>query len=167
MRAYVVGGFVRDLLLGIENLDIDIVVEGKGIILAQKLGKELKGEVKKFPEFGTAAVMLPDGFKIDVATARSEFYEYPAALPRVEFASLKQDLYRRDFTINSMAVRLNKKGLGDLIDFYGGERDLKKKVVRVLYNLSFVEDPTRIFRAIRFEQRYGFQIDSQTRGFIE
>ena len=166
-RAYVVGGFVRDLLLGIENLDIDIVVEGKGIILAQKLAKELRGEVKRFPEFGTAVVILPDGFKIDVATARSEFYEYPAALPRVEFASLKQDLYRRDFTINSMAVRLNRKGLGDLIDFYGGERDLKKKVVRVLYNLSFVEDPTRIFRAIRFEQRYGFRIDPQTRGFIK
>jgi len=167
MRAYVVGGFVRDLLLGIDNLDIDIVVERKGIILAQKLAKELKGEVKRFPEFGTAVVILPDGFKIDVATARSEFYEYPAALPRVEFASLKQDLYRRDFTINSMAIRLNRKGRGDLIDFYGGERDLKKKMVRVLYNLSFVEDPTRIFRAIRFEQRYGFRIDPQTRGFIE
>jgi len=167
MGVYVVGGFVRDLLLEIENLDIDIVVEGKGITLAQKLAKELGGEVKRFPEFGTAVVILPDGSKIDVATARSEFYEYPAALPRVEFASLKQDLYRRDFTINSMAVRLNRKGLGDLIDFYGGERDLKKKVVRILYNLSFVEDPTRIFRAIRFEQRYGFKIDPQTRGFIE
>ena len=167
MGVYVVGGFVRDFLLEIENLDIDIVVEGKGIALAQKLAKELGGEVKRFPEFGTAVVILPNGFKIDVATARTEFYEYPAALPRVEFASLKQDLYRRDFTINSMATKLNRKGLGDLIDFYGGERDLKKKVVRVLYNLSFVEDPTRIFRAIRFEQRYGFRIDPQTRGFIE
>ncbi len=167
MGVYVVGGFVRDLLLGIENLDIDIVVEGKGIALAQKLAKELGGEAKRFPEFGTAVVILPDGFKIDVATARTEFYEYPAALPRVEFASLKQDLYRRDFTINSMALKLNRRGLGDLVDFYGGERDLKKKVVRVLYNLSFVEDPTRIFRAIRFEQRYGFRIDPQTRGFIE
>lgn len=167
MGAYVVGGFVRDLLLGIENLDIDIVVEGRGMALAQKLAKELGREAKRFPEFGTAVVILPHGFKIDVATARSEFYEYPAALPRVEFASLKQDLYRRDFTINSMAIKLNRKGSGDLIDFYGGERDLKKKVVRVLYNLSFVEDPTRIFRAIRFEQRYGFRIDPQTRGFIE
>ncbi len=167
MGAYVVGGFVRDLLLGIENLDIDIVVEGKGIALAQKLAKELGGEAKRFPEFGTAVVILPDGFKIDVATARTEFYEYPAALPRVEFASLKQDLYRRDFTINSMALKLNRRGLGDLVDFYGGKRDLEKKIVRVSYNLSFVEDPTRIFRAIRFEQRYGFRIDPQTQGFIE
>lgn len=167
MGTYLVGGFVRDLLLGIENLDIDIVVEGSGITFAGRLGKEFKGEVKKIPEFGTALVTLPEGLKIDLATARSELYEYPAALPKIEFASLRQDLYRRDFTINSMAIRLNKKGLGDLIDFYDGAGDLKKRVVRVLHNLSFIDDPTRIFRAIRFEQRYGLKIEPRTCSFIK
>jgi tRNA nucleotidyltransferase (CCA-adding enzyme) len=107
-------------------------------------------------------VILPDKFRIDVATARTEYYEYPAALPKVEVSSLKQDLYRRDFTINAMAVVLSENNFGCLVDYFGGRRDLEEGIIRVLYNLSFVEDPTRILRAVRFEQRYSFRIESQT-----
>jgi len=103
---------------------------------------------------------------MDVATARMEYYQYPAALPVVEFGSLKMDLYRRDFTVNTLAVALNPDSFGQLIDFFGGQRDIKDKVIRVLHNLSFVEDPTRILRAIRFEQRFGFRIGKQTAGQI-
>jgi tRNA nucleotidyltransferase (CCA-adding enzyme) len=112
-------------------------------------------------------VILADGFKIDVATARREFYEYPAAFPKVELSSIKKDLYRRDFTINAMAIQLNKKYFGKLIDFFGGQRDLSKGIIRVLYNLSFVEDPARIIRAIRFEQRYNFRMDRATEDFLK
>jgi tRNA nucleotidyltransferase (CCA-adding enzyme) len=165
--AYVVGGFVRDLLLGVENLDVDIVVEGNGIEFAQALAAELGGAVKTHEQFVTAVVTLPDGFKIDIATARTEFYEFPAALPKVASSSIKEDMYRRDFTINAMAVKLNPDGFGELIDYFGGWQDLKNKKIKVLYNLSFVEDPTRIFRAIRFEQRYHFTMDKDTEKFIQ
>lgn len=159
---YAVGGFVRDLILGIDNLDIDLVVEGDGPAFAKTLASFTCGRVRVHDKFGTAVVILPDNFKIDVATARTEYYEYPAALPKVEESSLKQDLYRRDFTINAMAVTLSEKNFGSIIDFFGGRRDLDKGIVRILYNLSFIEDPTRILRAVRFEQRYGFKIESQT-----
>lgn len=159
---YAVGGFVRDLILGIDNLDIDLVVEGDGPAFAKSLASFTCGRVRVHEKFGTAVVILPDNFKIDVATARTEYYEYPAALPKVEESSLKQDLYRRDFTINAMAVTLSEKDFGSIIDYFGGRRDLDKGVVRILYNLSFIEDPTRILRAVRFEQRYGFKIESQT-----
>lgn len=164
---YVVGGCVRDLLLGIENLDLDLVVEGDGIAFARKLGEAMHARVKVHERFGTAIVLLPDGFKLDVATARTEYYEYPTALPTVEQSSIKKDLYRRDFTINALAVRLNGKGFGDVLDFYGGQRDLNDKVVRVLHGLSFVEDPTRVFRAIRFETRFGFRLGRDTVALID
>ena len=163
---FVVGGCVRDLLLGINNLDLDLVVEGDGIAFARKLGEMLRARVKTHERFGTAIVLLPDGFKLDVATARTEYYEYPTALPTVEQGSIKKDLYRRDFTINALAVRLNGKGFGDVLDFYGGQRDLNDKVVRVLHGLSFVEDPTRVFRAIRFETRFGFHLGKDTAALI-
>jgi len=163
---FVVGGCVRDLLLGIENLDLDLVVEGDGIAFSRKLGDMLHAKVKVHERFGTAILMLPDGFKLDVATARTEYYEYPTALPTVEQSSIKKDLYRRDFTINALAVRLNGKGFGDVLDFYGGQRDLNDKVIRVLHGLSFVEDPTRVFRAIRFETRFGFHLGKDTAALI-
>ena len=163
---YVVGGCVRDLLLGIKNLDLDLVVEGDGIAFARKLAEITQARVKAHERFGTAIVLLPDGFKLDVATARTEYYEYPTALPTVEQSSIKKDLSRRDFTINALAVRLNSKGFGDVLDFYGGQRDLNDKVVRVLHGLSFVEDPTRIFRAIRFETRFGFHLGRDTVALI-
>ncbi len=164
---YLVGGIVRDLFLRIPNLDVDIVVEGDGITFAGMLVRKLGGRMKSHQKFGTAVIVLPGGLKIDIATARLEYYESPAALPTVELSSIKKDLYRRDFTINALAVRLNRKRWGDLIDFFGGLRDIKDRVIRVLHNLSFVEDPTRVFRAIRFEQRYGFQISKHTQNLIK
>jgi tRNA nucleotidyltransferase (CCA-adding enzyme) len=163
---FLVGGCVRDLLLGIENLDLDLVVEGDGIAFARKLGDMLQAKIKVHARFGTAILLLPDRFKLDVATARTEYYEYPTALPTVEESSIKKDLHRRDFTINALAVRLNGKGFGDVLDFYGGQRDLNDKVIRVLHGLSFVEDPTRVFRAIRFETRFGFHLGKDTTALI-
>jgi tRNA nucleotidyltransferase (CCA-adding enzyme) len=157
-KAYAVGGFVRDLLLKQKNLDLDIVVEGDGIVFAKQLVKTLGGRVRTHDRFITANVTLSDGFKIDIATARLEYYEYPAALPTVELSSLKLDLYRRDFTINAMALQLNPLHFGTLIDFFSCQNDLKDKLIKVLHNLSFVEDPSRILRAIRFEKRMDFKI---------
>ncbi|UVT14357.1 MAG: CBS domain-containing protein [Nitrospira sp.] len=163
---YAVGGCVRDLLLGIENLDLDLVVEGDGISFARKLGEMMHARVKVHERFGTAILLLPDEFKLDLATARTEYYEYPTALPTVEQSSIKKDLYRRDFTMNALAIRLNTKGFGDVLDFYGGQRDLNDKVIRVLHGLSFVEDPTRVFRAVRFESRFGFHLGKDTAALI-
>jgi tRNA nucleotidyltransferase (CCA-adding enzyme) len=164
---YLVGGIVRDLFLRVANLDVDIVVEGDGITFAGMLVKLTGGRMKTHQKFGTAVVMLPDGLKLDIATARLEYYESPAALPTVELSSIKKDLYRRDFTINTIAVRLNRKHYGELIDFFGGLRDIKEKTVRVLHSLSFVEDPTRVLRAIRFEQRFDFKMSKHTQNLIK
>ena len=167
VSAYVVGGIVRDLLLGIGNLDLDLVIEGDGIAFARELAKQVGGRVKVHERFGTAIVILPDIGKLDVATARTEYYEYPTALPTVEHGSIKKDLYRRDFTINTLAICLNGRRFGELIDFYGGQRDLKDRAIRVLHSLSFVEDPTRVFRAIRFAQRFGFHLGKETLALIK
>ena len=158
--AYVVGGFVRDLLLRVEEHleDIDIVVEGDGIRFVQALAERCEAHAKIHRKFRTGILTFPDGFKVDVATARTEHYEYPAAMPVVQSGSLRLDLYRRDFTVNALAIRLNKKSFGQVFDYFGGQRDLKEKVIRVLHSLSFIEDPTRIFRAIRFEQRFRFRL---------
>ena len=166
MRAFLVGGFVRDLLLGIDNFDIDVVIEGDGLKYAAALAKKYKMKIKVHKKFGTAVLILEGKLKIDIATARVEFYDYPASAPQVEFSHIKYDLYRRDFTINTMAIELNAKEFGTLVDFFGGRRDLKNGEIRVLHNMSFVEDPTRIFRAIRFEQRYGMKMEESTRNFL-
>jgi len=165
-RAFVVGGFVRDLFLCRPNDDIDIVIEGDGILTAKALAGQFEGRVHTHAKFGTAVVVLPDGFKIDVATARMEYYTYPAALPEVAMSSIKHDLFRRDFTINTLAVQLAPGHFGVLIDFFAARKDIKEKAVRVLHNLSFVEDPTRVFRAIRFEQRFGCKIGKVTADLI-
>jgi tRNA nucleotidyltransferase (CCA-adding enzyme) len=164
---YAVGGSVRDLLMRVENFDVDIVVEGDGIRLAEEFEKKFPCRIRTHKKFGTAIILFPDGLKIDVATARLEVYDFPAALPTVERGSIKMDLYRRDFTINTLAIQLNPKAFGELIDFFGAVKDIKEKVIRVLHNLSFVEDPTRIFRAIRFEQRLGFQIGKHTQNLMK
>lgn len=165
--AYAVGGFVRDLLLHKKNLDLDIVVEGDGVVFAKQLAAHLSGQVRTHEKFGTALVLLPSGFHIDVATARLEYYEYPAAMPTVELSSIKLDLYRRDFTINAMALHLNPDKFATLVDFFHSQKDVKEGEIRVLHNLSFVEDPTRVFRAIRFEQRMGFKIGKHTDKLIK
>jgi len=164
---FVVGGFVRDLLLGVENSDIDLVLEGDGIAYAERVAAHLQAEVRTHRKFGTAVLTWPDGFRIDVASARAEYYEHPAALPTVEHSSIKMDLYRRDFTINTLAIRLNAKNFGEIIDFFGGQRDLRNKTIRILHNLSFVEDPTRILRAVRFESRFGFKVSKDTEQLVK
>ncbi|MFZ0449213.1 MAG: CBS domain-containing protein [Desulfatiglandaceae bacterium] len=166
-NSFLVGGLVRDVLLKRDNLDVDIVIEGDGIKFAQAFSRQFGPRVRSHKKFGTAVMIFPDGFKVDIATARMEYYETPAAAPIVETSSLKLDLYRRDFTINTLAVKLNRRDYGTLLDFFGGQKDIKERVLRVLHNLSFVEDPTRILRAVRFEQRFGFKIGKLTLALIK
>ena len=165
--AYVVGGFVRDLFLSRSTEDVDIVIEGDGIAFAREFAGRMKARVHYYKKFGTAVITFADGSKIDVASARLEYYQFPAALPTVEMSSIKLDLFRRDFTINTLAVCLNPDKFGLLVDFFSAQRDIKEKTIRVLHSLSFVEDPTRIFRAVRFEQRFGFTIGKMTEGLIK
>jgi tRNA nucleotidyltransferase (CCA-adding enzyme) len=175
---YIVGGFVRDLLLDRPSLDFDLVVEGDAIALAKALSQRYGGRLTSHTQFGTAKWYLPNGLAqslaagaaqsqplpgfLDLITARREFYTYPTALPTVERGSIKLDLHRRDFTINTLALRLDGRHYGDLHDYWGGLNDLRQMVVRVLHSLSFVDDPTRMLRAVRFEQRFGFQIERRT-----
>jgi tRNA nucleotidyltransferase (CCA-adding enzyme) len=162
VSVYAVGGFVRDLLLGVRNDDLDLTVEGDGVAFAQRLATALGGISKGPSEFGTAMVVVPDGHKIDVATARRETYKHPAALPTVEPGSIRDDLFRRDFSLNAMAFALNGPEAFVLLDWYGGIADLSEGVIRVLHNRSFRDDPTRMFRAIRLEQRFGFILHPHT-----
>ena len=168
---YLVGGTVRDILLGEPNFDVDVAVEGDAIELARSLADALDGRVRAHRKFGTAVVLYREDERVDVVTARTEFYDAPAALPSVEHATIREDLFRRDFTINAMAVSLKGEDFGRLVDPFGGRRDLEAKTIRILHNLSFIDDPTRIFRAIRYESRYGFRMDDHTqrlaRGTIE
>ncbi len=168
---YAVGGFVRDLLLGRPNFDLDLVVEGNAIALAKSMAKRFGGHVHIHTRFGTAKWMLADSSfsalpSLDFITARREFYTHPTALPQVESSSIQQDLHRRDFTINTLAVCIDEMRFGQLLDFFGGVSDLHARTVRVLHNLSFVEDPTRILRAVRYEQRLGFAIEPRTAELI-
>jgi len=162
MSVYLVGGFVRDLILGVKNLDLDIVVEGDGIKFAEALCAKLNAGLIRHRRFGTATIVVNKYLKVDIATARCEYYPEPAHLPEVACGILKDDLLRRDFTINAMAMSIDPGDFGRLIDCFGGKRDLAHKKIRILHDLSFIDDPTRILRAIRFEQRYGFKIEPNT-----
>lgn len=162
VAAYLVGGFVRDLVLGVKNLDVDIVVEGDGIKFAESLAHQLGKNLVRHRRFGTASIILDGHLKVDIATARRETYPHPASLPVVTPGSLRDDLLRRDFTINAMAIEITKGNFVRFIDSFSGRSDLKHKKVRTLHYLSFIDDPTRILRAIRFEQRYGFNIEAST-----
>lgn len=168
---YIVGGFVRDLWLNRPSLDFDLVVEGDAIKLAHRLCKVYGGRVTSHSRFGTAKWRLEESVfstalagqqSLDLVTARTEFYTHPTALPTVERGSIKLDLHRRDFTINTLALRLDGRHYGELHDYWGGLNDIRQGVVRVLHSLSFVDDPTRILRAVRFEQRFDFHIDERT-----
>jgi tRNA nucleotidyltransferase (CCA-adding enzyme) len=162
VAAYLVGGFVRDLLLQRETRDLDVVVEGDGIELAARLAEALGGRARKHGAFLTAVVETPEGFHVDIVTARSEVYRAPAALPEVQAATLREDLFRRDFTVNTLAIRLGPEAGGELIDLFDGRRDLEAKALRVLHERSFVDDPTRILRGVRLELRLGFRIAPET-----
>jgi len=162
LAIYLVGGVVRDLLLHRENWDLDVTVEGDGIAFARLVADRYGAGLALFEKFATGRLVFSDGIKLDVASARRESYAAPAALPEVAPASIQDDLYRRDFTINAMAVPLNGPDRGRLLDPYGGRRDLKARTIRVLHEKSFIDDPTRIFRAIRFLQRFGFALEPET-----
>ena len=159
---YLVGGTVRDMFLGRPRTDIDLAVEGDGMEFAGRLAEAAGGRHAPNPRFLTATVDLPEGNSLDVATARSEVYERPGALPRVASAPMDVDLARRDFTINAMAVSLNGRSFGDLVDPFEGRTDLQNKRVRILHDRSFIDDPTRLFRAVRFEQRLRFRLERGT-----
>jgi tRNA nucleotidyltransferase (CCA-adding enzyme) len=173
---YVVGGFVRDLILERPSLDFDLVVEGDAIALARWLARRYGGRVTGHARFGTAKWRLDDRSEgasqdkisvaglqsVDLVSARTEFYTHPSALPTVERGSIKLDLHRRDFTINTLALRLDGTHYGELHDYWGGLDDLRTGLVRVLHSLSFVDDPTRMLRAVRFEQRFAFRIEQRT-----
>ena len=159
---YLVGGTVRDILLGARNFDVDVVVEGDAITLARAVAEKLDGRVRAHTRFGTAVVLYGDDERLDLATARSETYHAPAVLPTVESGTIEEDLHRRDFTINAMAVSLKGENLGQLVDPFGGRADLEAGRIRILHDRSFVDDPTRILRAIRYEDRYGFRMDEET-----
>ncbi|MDO9333032.1 MAG: CCA tRNA nucleotidyltransferase [Dehalococcoidales bacterium] len=158
---YLVGGVVRDLLLGLPNLDLDFVVEGDAIGLAKELAQSTGGKLTTHTRFNTAKLRL-DKWSLDLVTARSETYARPGALPTVKPGSLKDDLLRRDFTINAMSIRLTPERYGELVDLYGGHADLRHKLIRILHEKSFSDDATRIWRAIRYEQRLDFQIEPET-----
>jgi tRNA nucleotidyltransferase (CCA-adding enzyme) len=183
---YVVGGTVRDMLLGQPAGDLDLLVEGDAVALASALAADYGGRMRGHPQFHTATVEFDAGWEqavmpsqagapaepaerplaLDFVTARTEFYEHPAALPAIESASLRHDLHRRDFTINTLAVCLNPSRYGQLFDYYGGRRDLERRLVRVIHNLSFIDDPTRIVRAARLATRLDFTIEPRTLALI-
>lgn len=165
-RLYLVGGAVRDLLLGKANLDIDLVVEGDAIALAQRLLESRPGKLTIHQRFGTAKLQW-HRWSVDLTTARSETYARPGALPTVKPGSVADDLLRRDFTINAMAVELTPAGYGRLIDLYGGQNDIRGKLVRILHQNSFTDDATRIWRGLRYEQRLGFQLEADTLRLLE
>lgn len=160
-RLYLVGGVVRDLLLKRGNTDLDMVAEGDAIKLAEKVAIIYKAKVTTHPRFGTATLKWATR-SADFVTARAETYPRPGALPKVRPGAIQDDLARRDFTINAMAIELNPRHYGELIDPFGGRQDLAKKLVRVLHEKSFIDDATRIWRAIRYEQRLGFKIEPST-----
>ena len=159
---YLVGGVVRDLLLKRKDWDLDLAVEGDGIAFARLVADRYGAGLAVFERFATARLVFQDGLKMDIASTRRESYAQPAVLPTVQPASIEEDLFRRDFTINAIAVQLNPRQFGRLLDPYGGQRDLRARTIRVLHAGSFEDDPTRVFRAIRFEQRFGFRLERTT-----
>ena len=160
-HAYLVGGYVRDSTLGRESVDIDVVVEGDAVKIARKLNTELKGKLTCHPEFGTASISI-NSHRVDLASARTEKYPAPAHLPHVYPSTIVEDLNRRDFTINAIAMSISKENFGEIFDPFEGMNDIKKKLIRILHKNSFTDDPTRIFRALRYKNRFGFKLEDDT-----
>src|SRR5262245_50039177 len=165
-KVYLVGGVVRDLLLHRPTFDLDLAVEGNGIAIARLVSERFRTSLTVYDRFATARLQFPSGLRMDIATTRKESYALPAELPCVEPASLAEDLYRRDFAINALAIQLNAGHVGHLIDCYGGQKDLRDRTIRVLHEKSFEDDPTRIFRAIRFEQRFKGRLEANTQRLL-
>lgn len=161
LKAYAVGGFVRDLLLEKANFDIDIMVEGDAIPFAESVGHELNAECKLIERFHTAHIFL-DKLTIDFSSARKELYRHPGELPEISFSNLRDDLYRRDFTINALALSITPDHPFELIDLFNGADDLREGIIKVLHSRSFIDDPTRLYRALRFEDRFKFVLDPNT-----
>ena len=162
---YIVGGVVRDLFLARINYDFDLVVEGDAVSLAKKLARDTGAKLTVHERFGTAKLIYPE-FTLDLATARSETYSRPGALPLVKPGSLKDDLIRRDFSINAMALHVNPKQYGQLVDLYEGQHDIEHRLIRILHPNSFIDDATRILRAIRYEWRLGFRLEAETKKLL-
>ena len=160
-KLYMVGGITRDLLLGRTNFDLDLVLEGDAIKLAQKLKEMRRGKLLTHPQFGTAKLEW-ENFSVDLAMARLESYSKPGALPETRPGTIIDDLARRDFSINAMAVSLSPNSFGELINLHNSLYDLKEKLVRILHDRSFIDDATRIWRAIRYEQRLDFKMSPKT-----
>jgi len=165
-KVYLVGGVVRDLLLGYPNFDLDLVVEGDAVKLAQQVTETGQARLLAHKRFGTAKLKYDD-FTLDLATARKETYARPGALPAVTPGTLIDDLIRRDFSINAMAMSLTTDNYGQLIDPYQGKNDLEHRLIRVLHSRSFSDDATRILRGVRYEQRFGFEFEAQTADLLE
>ena len=161
-RAYLVGGSVRDIILGRSHIDIDMTVEGDAIKLGKAIAKDVEAVMTAYKSFGTCTLIFKDGSKIDLATARRETYKRPGAMPTIKPSTLKEDLKRRDFTINAIAVSVMAKDFGQVYDFFDGAGDLKSGLIRIIHSKSFTDDPTRIFRARRFAARFGFKIEPRT-----
>lgn len=160
--AYIVGGTVRDILLGRKHVDIDITVEGDAIKLGKAVSKDTGAAITVYKGFGTCTLAFKDGSKIDLATSRRETYKRPGAMPVTKPGTLKEDLKRRDFTINAIAASVMAKDFGNIYDLFDGIGDLKSGVIRIMHPKSFTDDPTRIFRARRFAARFGFKIEPRT-----
>jgi tRNA nucleotidyltransferase (CCA-adding enzyme) len=158
---YLVGGVVRDIFLGWANSDLDLVVEGDAIKLAESLAREVGGRLVVHRRFGTAKIRTGH-LTIDLAMARAESYAHPGALPTVRPGSIQDDLARRDFTVNAMALRLDPDSFGKLVDPFDGQKDLECKLIRILHDGSFIDDATRMLRAVRYEQRFGFRLEAST-----
>lgn len=162
LAIYMVGGIVRDVILGRKNLDLDLVMERDSASFAKALARIFGAKLTVYKQFGTATLMLSNGIRIDLATSRKEHYSHPGALPMVRRGTIREDLLRRDFTINAMAIVINKERFGYLVDEFDGFSDLRQRKIRVLHAKSFLDDPTRILRAVRFEQRFNFKIERKT-----
>ena len=163
--AFLVGGMVRDLILGRKGMDMDIVVEGDGILFAKELALKWRARSAKvlaYPKFGTAVIEGDGGLKLDIVTARRETYARPGALPDVVPGLITDDLFRRDFTVNAVAVALNRAEFGVVYDNFDGCDDIRNKIIRIMHYRSFVDDPTRILRAVRYEKRFGFKFEPRT-----
>lgn len=168
VNVYLIGGMVRDLLLNNPSIDLDITIEdGSGIDFAKKLASHYGTKPKIYPEFKTATVLAKNGRKIDIATCRKETYPEAGSLPHVEIGNIREDLFRRDFTINAMVITLNKENFGKLLDFHGGLEDLRSQLMRILYKDSFVDDPTRMLRLVRFAARLKFGVEQKTKQCLD